>query len=85
MSSKTKDKNEPTISTSSISGQSSEIADLPPDHPVHSIPLEKQEKMRKKGINPILRAEMDQMMNSGSKSQKFVKKWGATSMGPWMV
>ncbi|KAJ5952089.1 uncharacterized protein N7479_010502 [Penicillium vulpinum] len=31
-----------------------------PDHPVHQIPLEKQEKMRKKGINPVLKAEIYQ-------------------------
>jgi hypothetical protein len=26
------------------------------DHPVHKIPLKKQEKMRAKGINPVLKA-----------------------------
>ncbi|RJE23371.1 hypothetical protein PHISCL_04267, partial [Aspergillus sclerotialis] len=31
-----------------------------PDHPVHSVPLEKREKWRAKGINPVLRAEMDE-------------------------
>lgn len=29
------------------------------DHPVHKIPLHEQEKMRAKGINPVLKAEMD--------------------------
>ncbi|KAJ5152079.1 hypothetical protein N7492_010374 [Penicillium capsulatum] len=31
-----------------------------PDHPVHKIPAEKQEKMRAKGVNPVLKAEMDE-------------------------
>ncbi|KAJ5223666.1 hypothetical protein N7468_008208 [Penicillium chermesinum] len=49
-----------------------------PDHPVHQIPLEKQEKMRKKGINPVLKAEMDQ----ASKGEGgFWRKVAQTSMG----
>jgi hypothetical protein len=49
-----------------------------PDHPVHKIPLEKQEKMRKKGINPVLYAEMNQN-NFGEKG--FWAKVRGTSMG----
>ncbi|PIG82499.1 hypothetical protein AARAC_005773 [Aspergillus arachidicola] len=32
------------------------------DHPVHKIPLEKQEKMRAKGIDPVSKAEMDEAL-----------------------
>ncbi|KAJ5085035.1 hypothetical protein N7532_009806 [Penicillium argentinense] len=49
-----------------------------PDHPVHKIPLEKQEKMRKKGINPVLRAEMDE---STKGEGGFWRKVAQTSMG----
>lgn len=49
-----------------------------PDHPVHKIPVEKQEKMRKKGINPVLRAEMDE---SGKGQGGFWRKVAQTSMG----
>lgn len=49
-----------------------------PDHPVHQIPLEKQEKMRKKGVNPVLKAEMDQ----GTKGEGgFWRKVSQTSFG----
>ncbi|CAL5867102.1 uncharacterized protein PFLUO_LOCUS1314 [Penicillium psychrofluorescens] len=49
-----------------------------PDHPVHKIPLEKQEKMRKKGINPILKAEMDE----GTKGEGgFWQKVAGTAFG----
>lgn len=49
-----------------------------PDHPVHKIPLEKQEEMRKKGINPVLRAEMD----GASKGEGgFWRKVAQTSFG----
>ncbi|KAM0262784.1 hypothetical protein ACHAQJ_001578 [Trichoderma viride] len=58
---------------------------LPDDHPVHKIPLEKQAKMRQKGINPVLRAEMDETMGKGQSGGTFWKKYGTTSMGPWMV
>jgi hypothetical protein len=49
-----------------------------PDHPVHKIPLEKQEKMKKKGINPVLRAEMDE---SRKGQGGFWGKVAQTSMG----
>lgn len=48
-----------------------------PDHPVHKVPLEKQEKWRKKGINPVLRAEMDELKKKGG----FWMKVAQTSMG----
>lgn len=48
-----------------------------PDHPVHKIPLEEQEKMRKKGINPVLKAEMDPPTKEGG----FWRKVAQTSMG----
>ncbi|KAJ5463770.1 hypothetical protein N7475_008714 [Penicillium sp. IBT 31633x] len=48
-----------------------------PDHPVHKIPLEKQEKMRRKGIDPVLRAEMDAVTKEGG----FWRKVAQTSMG----
>lgn len=49
-----------------------------PDHPVHKIPLEKQEKMRKKGVNPVLKAEMDE---AGKGEGGFWRKVAGTSMG----
>lgn len=49
-----------------------------PDHPVHKIPLKKQEKMRKKGINPVLRAEMDECQKGEG---GFWGKVAQTSMG----
>ncbi|KAJ5625296.1 hypothetical protein N7510_001605 [Penicillium lagena] len=49
-----------------------------PDHPVHKIPLEKQEEMRRKGINPILKAEMDE----GTKGEGgFWRKVAGTALG----
>lgn len=48
------------------------------DHPVHKVPLAKQEKWRKKGINPALRAEMDE---SGKGEGGFWRKVAQTSMG----
>ncbi|KAJ5781299.1 hypothetical protein N7457_006459 [Penicillium paradoxum] len=48
-----------------------------PEHPVHKIPLEKQEKMRRKGIDPVLRAEMDEAVKGGG----FWRKVAQTSMG----
>lgn len=49
-----------------------------PDHPVHKVPPEKQEKWRKKGINPVLRAEMDAL---GKGEGGFWRKVAQTSMG----
>lgn len=49
-----------------------------PDHPVHKVPLEKQEKWMKKGIDPVLRAEMDE---SGKGEGGFWRKVAQTSMG----
>lgn len=68
-----------TASTTT-SSSSSDISKLPEDHPVHKIPPEKQEKMRKKGVNPVLKAEMDEATGKG-----FWSKYSKTSMGPWMV
>ncbi|KAJ6439276.1 ADP-ribosyl-[dinitrogen reductase] glycohydrolase [Purpureocillium lavendulum] len=59
-------------------------ARLPADHPVHKIPPETQEKMRKKGINPVLRAEMDEATKGQGKERRFWSKFGLTSTGPWM-
>lgn len=52
------------------------------DHPIHQIPLEKQEKWRKKGIDPVLRAEMEQ---SGKGEGGFWRKVAQTSMGGGFV
>ncbi|KAJ5091051.1 hypothetical protein NUU61_005921 [Penicillium alfredii] len=49
-----------------------------PDHPVHKIPLEKQEKMRQKGINPVLKAEMDE---GATGEGGFWRKVAQTSFG----
>lgn len=45
---------------------------------MHKIPLEKQEKMRKKGINPVLKAEMDERMKGEG---GFWTRVGMTAMG----
>lgn len=60
-----------------------DAAKLLPDHPVHQIPLDKQQKMRERGINPVLKAEMDQMTKGQGKERKFWSKYGLTSMGSW--
>lgn len=60
-------------------------SELPDDHPVHKISLKEQEKMKQKGVNPVLKAEMDQAMGNGQSGGNFWKKYGTTSMGPWMV
>ncbi|UKZ86423.1 uncharacterized protein TrAFT101_002255 [Trichoderma asperellum] len=62
-----------------------QTSELPGDHPVHKIPLKEQERMRQKGINPVLKVEMDEAMGKGKSGGKFWKKYGTTSMGPWMV
>lgn len=50
------------------------IDQLPDDHPVHKVPLEKREKWEKKGINPILRAEMDDARKQGNKFDRFLSR-----------
>jgi hypothetical protein len=49
-----------------------------PDHPVHKIPLEKQEKMRQRGVNLVLWAEMN-VNRTGERG--FWSKVAGTSMG----
>lgn len=57
---------------------------LPLNHPVHKVPPEVQEKMRKKGINPVLRAEMDAAAGK-SEGKGFWVTWaGASGDGGWM-
>ncbi|KAL9056097.1 MAG: hypothetical protein Q9162_003160 [Coniocarpon cinnabarinum] len=58
------------------------VAELPPDHPVHRWTPDEQAEMRNKGINPILKAEMDAAVSNedGSKSKK---KSFLRSMGTW--
>lgn len=51
----------------------------PPDHPVHQIPLETQEKWRKKGINPVLKAEMDHAMSQNK--SRLGKFWVQAGLG----
>lgn len=50
-----------------------------PDHPVHLIPAEEQEKMRKKGVNPVLYAEMNRNKLEGKGT--FWSKVSQTAMG----
>ncbi|GJN73883.1 hypothetical protein PLICBS_007966 [Purpureocillium lilacinum] len=71
--------------TPSSSGGPAETdpARLPVDHPVHKIPPETQEKMRKKGINPVLRAEMDEATKGQGKERGFWSRFGLTSTGSW--
>ncbi|KAK2591328.1 hypothetical protein QQS21_010981 [Conoideocrella luteorostrata] len=63
--------------------QESDPSKLPPDHPVHKIPLETQDKMRKKGINPVLRAEMDEATKGQGKEGNFWSKFGLNATGSW--
>lgn len=58
-----------------------DIASLPPDHPVHQYSAEMMQKLRKKGINPISKAEMDDAMTKGGKRGFWAKNafgggWG---------
>ena len=53
-----------------------------PDHPVHKIPPEEQEKMRRKGVNPVLWAEMNQH-RTGEKG--FWSKVAGTALGGGVI
>ena len=64
--------------TPSAESQGSDPSKMPPTHPVHEIPLEKQEKMRQKGINPVLKAEMDEATKGHGKERSFWSKYTAT-------
>lgn len=48
-----------------------------PDHPVHRVSLAKREKMRARGVNPVLRAEMDE----AKKKKGFWSKIGSGTLG----
>ena len=37
------------------------IATLPSDHPVHSLSTRKVERLRRRGVDPVMKAEMDEM------------------------
>ncbi|KAF3406968.1 hypothetical protein DPV78_001780 [Talaromyces pinophilus] len=50
-----------------------------PDHPVHLIPAEEQEKIRSKGVNPVLYAEMNRNKLEGKGT--FWSKVSQTAMG----
>ncbi|KUL85893.1 hypothetical protein ZTR_06392 [Talaromyces verruculosus] len=50
-----------------------------PNHPVHLIPAEGQEKMRSKGVNPVLYAEMNRNKLEGKGT--FWSKVSQTAMG----
>jgi hypothetical protein len=52
-----------------------------PNHPVHKVSAEEQEKMRKKGINPVLKAEMDEKVYNQGEGKGFWTKLGGTAMG----
>jgi hypothetical protein len=74
------DKSKVTVTeTASLSStRADEYDGLPKDHPVHKIPVEEREKMRKKGVNPVLKAEMDETLGR-SKEGKFWVKFGLNS------
>ncbi|KNG89892.1 hypothetical protein ANOM_001704 [Aspergillus nomiae NRRL 13137] len=52
------------------------------DHPVHKIPLEKQEKMRAKGVDPVSKAEMDEALKGQG---GFWAKLGMTALGGGVI
>jgi len=59
--------------------------DLPPDHPVHKISAEEQEKLRAKGVNPALKAEMDdKVYKKGEGKGLWSKVAGTASGGGWI-
>lgn len=71
------------ITPSASDKQESDPAKMPPDHPVHNIPQDKQEKMRQKGINPVLKAEMDELTNGSGKERGFWSKVALNFTGQW--
>lgn len=73
-----KSKVTPTETASLSSAPADDYDGLPKDHPVHRIPVEEREKMRKKGVNPVLKAEMDETLGR-SKEGKFWVKFGLNS------
>jgi hypothetical protein len=52
-----------------------------PNHPVHKISAEDQEKMRKKGINPALKAEMDEEVYKKGEGKGLWTKVAGTALG----
>jgi hypothetical protein len=52
-----------------------------PNHPVHRISAEEQEKMRKKGINPVLKAEMDEGVYKKGEGKGLWTKVAGTALG----
>ncbi|KAK2593802.1 hypothetical protein QQS21_008510 [Conoideocrella luteorostrata] len=71
------------ITPSSDDKQESDPAKTPPDHPVHKISPEEQQKMRRKGINPVLKAEMDEATRQHGKGGSFWSKFGLNATGAW--
>lgn len=69
--------------TPSSREQGSDPAKMPPDHPVHRIPIEEQKHMRQKGINPVLKAEMDEATKGGGKEKSFWSKYAMNALGRW--
>lgn len=57
--------------TPKTSTMTTEVPDLPDDHPVHKILPEKQAKMRSKGVDPVVKAEMDERFK-GKHSHRFL-------------
>ncbi len=69
--------------TPSSEKQGSEPSKMPPDHPVHNIPIEKQDLLRQKGINPVLKAEMDEATKGRGKERSFWSKYAMNALGRW--
>lgn len=63
----------------------SDIAKLPPDHPVHKIAPEKRDKMRRKGVNPVSKAEIDHELSNDGRSGRFWSKVSLTTLGGHQV
>ena len=66
-------------SAANHSSRSRDAADMPPNHPVHRMSPDRQERLRNQGISPVIAAETDaelSQLNSGpAKKPKRNKKF----------
>jgi hypothetical protein len=54
---------------------------LLPDHPVHKMSKEEQEKLRAKGVNPVLKAEMHDKVYKKGEGQGLWNNIARTTLG----
>jgi len=60
------------------------VEEVPADHPVHRLSREEQERLRAKGVNPILKAEMDDATKKGEGKGLWSKVVGTALGGGWI-